>query len=96
MFREKAQSQDFKISSHHQIQLGPLESSANLEPTPIKEEATHGYSFESEIRRKKGSKFFTSIHPSLDHREILIQPFLKTTGKAEGVSLKQGYPMQSL
>ena len=53
MSREKTQSQDFKISSHHQIQLGPLESSANLEPTPIKEEATHGYSFESEIRRKK-------------------------------------------
>ena len=45
---------------------------------------------------KREVNFLRLIHPSLDHREILIQPFLKTTGKAERVSLKQGYPMQSL
>ena len=96
MFREKAQSLDFKISSHHQIQLGPLESSANLEPTPIKEEELMDTASNRISAEKREVNFLRLIHPSLDHREILIQPFLKTTGKAERVSLKQGYPMQSL
>ena len=84
MFREKTQSQDFKISSHHQIQLGPLENAVNLEPTPIKEEELMDTASNRISAEKREVNFLRLIHPSLDHREILIQPFSKKQGKRKG------------